>query len=75
MLIWSDIRQALRLLHRAPVVSVIAVLSTALSVGSIGTVFTAVQAVLIQPLPYARPDDLVIFRPDYRNVPESQAIG
>jgi predicted permease len=72
MLIWSDIRQALRLLHRAPVVSAIAVLSTALSVGAIGTVFTAVQAVLIQPLPYARPDELVLFRADYRNVPESQ---
>jgi len=40
--------------------------------GSIAAVFMAVRAVLIKPLPYARPDELVIFRADYRNAPESQ---
>lgn len=72
MFIWSDVRLALRLLRRAPGATAVAVLSTALSVGAIAAVFTAVQAVLIKPLPYSRPDELVIFRADYRNVTESQ---
>jgi putative ABC transport system permease protein len=57
----SDVRLALRLLRRAPGVAAIAVLSTALSVGAIAAVFTAVQAVLIKPLPYSRPDELQIW--------------
>ena len=72
MPIWPDMRLALRLLRRAPGVTAVAVLSTALSVGAISAVFTAVQAVLIKPLPYWRPDELVLFRADYRNVIESQ---
>jgi putative ABC transport system permease protein len=47
-------------------------LSTALSVGAVAAVFTAVEAVLIKPLPYARPDELVLFRGDLRNVRESE---
>jgi hypothetical protein len=65
MFIWSDVGLALRLLRRAPGASAVAVLSTALSVGAIAAVFTAVQAVLIKPLPYSRPDELVLFRADY----------
>ena len=70
MWIWSDVRLALRLLRRAPGVTAVAVLSTALSVGAMAAVFTAVRAVLIKPLPYARTDELVIFHADYRNAPE-----
>ena len=72
MSIWSDVRLALRLLRRAKGMTALAVLSTALSVGAMAAVFTAVRAVLIERLPYARPDELVIFRADYRNVTESQ---
>ena len=72
MLIWPDVRLGLRLLRRAPLVTAVAVLSTALSVGALAAVFTAVRAVLIEPLPYARPEELVIFRADYRNAAESQ---
>jgi hypothetical protein len=72
VLIWPDVRLGLRLLRRAPLVTAVAVLSTALSVGALAAVFTAVRAVLIEPLPYARPEELVIFRADYRNAAESQ---
>ena len=46
--------------------------STALSVGAVAAVFTAVKALLIEPLPYAWPDELVILGADYRHVREPQ---
>ena len=68
----ADVRLAVRLLRRTPTVTAVAVLSTALSVGAVAAVFTAVRAVLIEPLPYAQADRLVLMRADYRNVRESQ---
>ena len=67
----ADVRLAVRLLRRAPTVTAVAVLSTALSVGAVAAVFTAVRAVLIEPLPYARPDELVQIRTEVRNARES----
>lgn len=55
----QDIRIACRLLRRTPALTAIAVLSTALSVGATAVVFTAVKAVLLKPLPYSRPSELV----------------
>lgn len=55
----QDVRIAFRLLRRTPSLTGIAVLSTALSVGATAVVFTAVKAVLLKPLPYSRPSELV----------------
>ncbi len=52
-------RFALRLFRRSPVSTGIAWLSIALSVGATAVVFAAIKAVLIDPLPFARPDELV----------------
>jgi putative ABC transport system permease protein len=59
MSVLQDIRLALRLLRRAPSVTTISLLSIALSVAATAVVFTAIKSVLIDPLPYARPDELV----------------
>ncbi|MGH7247176.1 MAG: ABC transporter permease, partial [Pseudomonadota bacterium] len=61
----GDIRQALRFCRRAPSLTAIAVLSIAVGAGATAVVFTAVKAVLIEPLPYAQPRDLVVLRSDY----------
>jgi predicted permease len=66
MPILSDLRLAFRLWRRAPAVTVIAVLSIAVSVGAVSTVFAAVEAVLLRPLPYARPSELMQVRTDFR---------
>jgi predicted permease len=71
MSVWADVRLALRLLRRTPTVTAVALLSTALSVGAVAAVFTAVRAVLIEPLPYARPGELVLARADYQSLRES----
>jgi predicted permease len=68
-----DIRLALRLFRRTPSFTCIALLSIALSVGTTAVVFTAVKAVLLDPLPYARPGELVQIGTEYRNFEPSRA--
>src|SRR5260370_31468594 len=60
-----DIQLAFRLLRRTPAYTGIALLSIALSVGATAVVFTAVRAVLITPLPYSRPSELVQIRAEF----------
>lgn len=58
----ADIRLALRTFRQAPGFSALAVLILALGAGAKASVFAVVRAVLIEPLPYARPDRLVAIR-------------
>jgi putative ABC transport system permease protein len=60
-----DIQLAFRLLWRTPAVTAIALLSISLSVGATAVVFTAVRSVLIIPLPYFRPSELVQVRTEF----------
>jgi putative ABC transport system permease protein len=60
-----DIRLAFRLFRRTPAPTWIALLSIALSVGATAVVFTAVRAVLLTPLPYAHPSELVQLRTEF----------
>jgi putative ABC transport system permease protein len=49
----------MRLLRRNPEVTIVAVLAMAVSFGVAGTMFSVVNTILIQPLPFSRPDRLV----------------
>ena len=55
-----DLRLALRNLVRKPAFSVIAVVTLAVGIGANAAVFTVSSAVLLAPLPYDRPDDVVV---------------
>ena len=59
-MIFSDLRFGIRLLLKSPVTSAAAILSLALGIGGTATIFSAVDAVLLRPLPYAAPDRLVL---------------
>jgi predicted permease len=60
-----DFEHAFRMLWQTPVVTGIALVSIALSVGATAVVFTAVRAVLLAPLPYAHPTKLVQIRTEF----------
>jgi hypothetical protein len=58
--ILRDVRQGLRLLRRAPGFTAVAVLTLALGVGANSAIFTVTYAILLKPLPYTNPEEIVL---------------
>ncbi|MFB3111406.1 MAG: ABC transporter permease, partial [Gemmatimonadales bacterium] len=57
----SDIRHAIRSLTRTPIFSVTAIAIVALGIGATTTIYSVVDNVLLRPLPYPNPHQLVTF--------------
>ena len=59
----SDLRIAVRMLARAPVVTAVVLLTFALGIGAATAVFSVVHGMLLRPLPYGNEETLVQLQP------------
>src|SRR5262245_64511767 len=66
--LWQDIQYGVRSLRKNPAIAVAAILSLALGVGANTTMFTLINTLFLNPLPVARPSELVaVFTLDANN--------
>jgi hypothetical protein len=64
---WADVTTALRALIKRPAFALTAIGTLALGIGATAAIFSVVNAVLLEPLPYSDPSRLVHIWSDMRN--------
>ena len=58
--VWQDVRYALRTFSRTPGLTVLIVVSLAIGIGATTAIFSVVNSLLLEPLPYPHPDRLAV---------------
>src|SRR6266571_3721565 len=55
----TDLKYAFRMLVKAPVFAVIAIVTLALGIGANSAIFSVIDTVMLRPLPFKNPDEIV----------------
>jgi len=68
MIVWQDVRYALRALTRRPMYAIVTILVLAIAIGANTTVFSVLNGLFLRPLPYPDGDRLVMVYDSYTKI-------
>lgn len=61
----NDLRHALRALRSSPTITLVSLMTLAVGIGALTAVFTVIDAVLLEPLPYERAEEIAVLWTDF----------
>ncbi|HMJ62667.1 MAG TPA: ABC transporter permease [Bryobacteraceae bacterium] len=71
----SQLRFAARMLVKTPAFTIVAVLALALGIGASTTIYSAVNALLVKPLPYMKEQDRILYYSEYFAKNANEDVG